>query len=333
MAEEGNEHLRICENYMKRLSHSDICRRIAQIRVEVAGPRGKSTFAKTLGISPSTYDYYESARVPPADVLVRIADVAAVDLRWLLTGEAAETAVPPSHPVVRRAAEMLSRYPRSAGPLAAFLDVLAASMEFPAKTSATRGKSADEAAAAFDIAEAKRSWLPVLGRSAAGVVQFWSEQDEAVGLTALDEMLARHSHRTPERTAPALAAGGGKTHDTAVQIITLNAPDESDVVEYIAATEMKTRHPDAFAVRIDGESMAPEIRHGDLVVLSPSASAADGRPAVVQLKRQIGLTCKIYRCQGRTIHLVPIHEQFAPQMFPADQVVWALRVLARVRPG
>ena len=30
---------------------------------------------------------------------------------------------------------------------------------------------------------------------------------------------------------------------------------------------MKARYGDAFAVRIDGESMSPEIRHGDLVVL------------------------------------------------------------------
>jgi len=301
--------------------------------MEVAGPRGKSSFAKSLGISPSTYDYYESARVPPADVLVRIADLAAVDLRWLLTGEAAEPPVPPGHPVVRRAAELLSRHPRSAGPLAAFLDVLAASLEFPAKTVATRGKPADEAAAPAEGGEATRSWLPVLGRSAAGVVQFWSEQDEAVALTALDAMLSRHAHRPPERTAPAMAAAQDTSQDVAVQIITLSAPDESDVVEYIAAAEMKARHPDAFAVRIDGESMAPEIRHGDLVVLSPSCPAADGRPAVVQLRRQIGLTCKIYRRQGQTIHLVPMHEQFAPQTFPAGQVVWALRVLARVRPG
>lgn len=299
---------------------SDICERISRLRLEVCGPRGKANFAKQLDLSPSTYDYYESSRVPPAGVLVKIADVAGVDLRWLITGEAAKAPVPVRHPVLQRAAELLAAAPNAAAPLAAFIDVLAESLKFPAKPSAPGDAAAD----------AKAAWIPVLGRSAAGIPQFWSTEGDAAGVTALDDLLQRHLGR-PERQVVAARAAADDDAEAAVQIITLSAPDEDDVVEYISSASIKAAHADAFAVRIDGDSMEPRIRHGDLVILSPTSPALDGRPAVVQLKRQIGLTCKVYRRDGDRVHLVPLAAQYPPQAFAADQVVWALAVLARVR--
>ena len=367
---------RIYVNIMADHSQMGICQRIAKIRMEVAGPRGKSTFAKRLGISPSTYDYYESRRVPPADLLVRISDIAGVDLRWLLTGEAsADPAVPAAHPVLQRAAAMLARRPESAKPLGAFLDVLAESLKFPAKAGAARtseeGSAATSTAAAHagsqtvlapdppppdpeaarpptaqdvappsDVAAAlPQGWIPILGRSAAGVPQFWREGEEAVGVRTLEELVARHVGRRPARadaasaSFSAAAGDAGPLRDLPVQIVRLDGPAESGVAEYVASPEMKARHADAFAVRIDGESMSPEIRHGDLVVLSPSAPAEEGRAAVVQLRRQIGVTCKLFRRQGARVHLVPVNEHFAPSAYAAGRVVWALRVLATVRPA
>lgn len=309
---------------MAKTESPEICRRIAQVRLEVAGPRGKCAFASQLGLSPSTYSYYESKRVPPAQVLVRIADLGGVDLRWLLTGQAAgDPKVPADHPVLQRAARMLAERQNAATPLAAFLDILAETLRFPEKPPAP-APARSETGSFQDT-----SWIPVLGRSAAGVPQFWSAEDESAGLTTLNELIARHAgsgHR-----AQAARASGEETDEFAVQLIALTAPD-AEVSEFVAAAGLRACYPDAFAVRIDGDSMSPDIRHGDLVVLSPSAPAADGKPAVVQLKSQIGVTCKVFRREGQTVHLIPINEQFAPQTYPAEQVVWALRVLARVRP-
>ena len=327
--------------------------------MEVAGPRGKSLFASKLGISASTYAYYESRRVPPAEILVRIADLAGADLRWLLTGESASgAAVPAGNPILHRAAALLSKSPQCAAPLAVFLDILAASLQFPAKAPQAQPvqSSLDEKPSAQAVPAAtaespprvatpavgapvmekdpsRQSWIPVLGRSAAGVPQFWGDETESAGVATMGDLVARHAARRASRVAPAVAGGGEGLRDVPVQIITLDAPDDSETAEYVASAEMKSRYPDAFAVRIDGESMSPEIRHGDLVVLSPSAAAADGRPAVVQLRRQIGVTCKLYRRQGDRVHLVPVCEQFVPQSFPAGDVLWALRVLATVRPA
>ena len=333
---------------MKKDAQGDICKRIAQVRLEATGPRGKAAFAKKLGLSASTYDYYESTRVPPADVLVRIADLAGVDLYWLLTGQAAKEPLPAGNPAIQRAAKLLAEHPDAAAPLAAFLEILAETLKFPGKE--TPGETqpapapplaaagvpggwetpADSQAAAASGLEKDR-WIPVLGRSAAGVPQFWSHEDAAKGITMLSQLIERHARRAGRQVRPGVAAAGeGELRGTA-EIITLRTDREAETAEFINAPAIKTRYNDAFAVRIDGESMTPDIRHGDLVILSPSASAVDGRPAVVQLARQIGVTCKLYRREGQVVHLVPINEQFAPQSFPARQVVWALRVLARVR--
>lgn len=316
-----------------------IRKRIAQLRVEYAGDRGKASFASALGISPSTYNYYESSRVPPAELLVRIADICKADIRWLLTGEAVETrkeqmTASTDHPIVRRAAELLAGRPNAAAPLAAFLDILSASLAFPAKVAAETSQAASAKALIARAGKpvppaAPASWIPILGRSAAGVARFWADKDEAKGLTTLNDLIARHAAR-PHRTTEALARGE-QAEEFAVQFITLTSPTD-EAGEFIAAPGIRACYGDAFAVRIDGDSMAPDIRHGDAVILSPSAPAVSGKPAVVQLAGQIGATCKIFRRQGDTVHLIPINEQFAPQSFPTTKIEWALRVLAKVRP-
>jgi len=314
----------------------DICRRIAQVRAELAGPRGRASFAQLLGISTSTYQNYETSRVPPAAVLLKIADLAGADLRWLLTGQTEGPAkAPPSHPVLLRAASLLGEKPDAAEPLAAFLDILSASLGFPQEKAGgpPPARPLDERAAAPAAGEDPRiAWIPVLGRSAAGVPHFWAGGRQAPGVRMLDELIDRHARRCGRRARPASVSAEDQAGDTSVQIVSLSEPVEGEVAEFLAAPSVKARHGDSFALRIDGDSMAPEIRHGDLVILSPSVGAADGRAAVVQLAGQIGVTCKLYRREGRTAHLIPINEAFDPQSFPVEKVVWALRVLARVRP-
>ncbi|KPK79213.1 MAG: hypothetical protein AMJ81_13590 [Phycisphaerae bacterium SM23_33] len=160
--------------------------------------------------------------------------------------------------------------------------------------------------------------------------RFWAEAADGRGVTVLTDLIRRYARRSGRRVQQAVASDASGRHGGAVQVVTLSTPDPDNVAEFLAAGVLKAEYPDAFAVRIDGDSMAPEIRHGDIVVCAPSAPAAEGRAAVVQLQGQIGVTCKICRRQGDTVHLVPVNEQYPPQSFPAEKVVWALRVLARV---
>ena len=334
-----------------------ICERIARLREEIRGQRGKADFARDLGISPSTYNYYEDDRVPPADVLVRIADRAGVDLRWLLTGQLSSVPVPADHPAVVRIAALLKEYPAAEAPLAAFVDLLAASFGWPAKTSAAaeapapvvptdarRGARQPAAEAArpgpvpperppvpASAVHPQADWIPILGRSAAGVPQFWKDA-QFPDVTLLSELVERHARKAQREVLAAQAQEPAQPGPSAAQIITLREVAADSVAEFIVAGDLKRRHPDAFAVRIDGDSMSPEIRHGDLVVCSACVQAADGQPALVQMRGQIGVTCKIVRREGHSIHLVPINETYPPQSFPLERLAWARRVLARIRP-
>ncbi len=312
---------------MDKSLKEDICRRIAKIRMELAGPRGKSTFAKQLGLSASTYDYYESTRVPSVEILARMADLIGVDIDWLIRGESSKVpAVFAEHPVLLRAAALLNEHEDAVRPLAEFLNLLSERMKLPPKPAADEQTSQGRA----DSAEAR--WIPILGRTAAGVPQFWSGAEDADGITTLAELVSKHSRRQPRQVQSAVADEGETGDPVDIQIVILNAPDSDDnVVEFVSAGSFKKRYPDAFAVRVDGESMAPDICHGAVVLLSPSAGAVDGRAAVVKLAQQIGVTCKLYRRDNDMVHLIPVNEQFPTKVYPAEQIDWALRVLAKIR--
>ena len=88
-------------------SADSICFRLERLRTDLYGDRGKSKMARELGIRPSTYDRYERDRVPPADLLVKIASVANVTLEWLITGEGPRR--PPQH-LDREGVELTRRF-------------------------------------------------------------------------------------------------------------------------------------------------------------------------------------------------------------------------------
>ncbi len=318
-----------------------LCGRIARLRKRTTGPEGESAFAGTVGLPPGSCDACERTGVPPTDVLVRMADAAGADLRWLLTGEAGSLPDDATtRPTIARAARLLADKPRAAEALAAFLDILSEAAAFPGGLGGGEGQSQSTEAPDHTAAPASgdrapapdAGWLPVLGRSAAGLPQFWADDAEARGLVTLGELIARHAADVPQASTEARLAMGEGRAEVPVQVVTLPAPPPgSDAVEFVAVGELAESCPDAFALRIDGDSMAPHLAHGDLVILSPSVPPADGRAAVVQLRGQIGVTCKLYRREGDTVHLVPIHPEYEPAAVEAGDVLWALRVLARVR--
>ncbi len=67
-----------------------ICERLKLVRTQVCGRRGQSRFAFLLGLSPSTYNYYEKGRVPPVEVLDLAARISGAPLLWLIRGEPAD---------------------------------------------------------------------------------------------------------------------------------------------------------------------------------------------------------------------------------------------------
>lgn len=314
---------------MKIKSH-EICARLAEVRQQHFGQRGKARFAKILGIRPSTYHHYELDRTPPAELLVRAAEVTGTSLEWLLTGEheltgsSVEDAWDSFRTLMGRLRELLQRKPELQRSIAGFLDLL------------------EEVAATFPDAGASNvggRWqtndlIPVVGGTAAGPAHYWRELEATIGQpeidARLDELLEQQSARAVRQaelhSSPSEAQPSGP-----VSLVQLSRPDELGFVEFLSNSAIKTVYPQAVAWRIDGDSMSPRFRDGDFVMTSPNQPAVDGHPCVARQKDQIGVNCKIYHRDGDAVMLIPVNESFLPQRVDAADVLWAYRVLYSVR--
>jgi len=317
-----------------------IIQRFRSLRERYAGTRGKALFAKALGISSSTYNYYEKDRLPPVEVLWRACVLTGTDLNWLVSGQSATAAVRTTagggtaavpQQLVDRIAATLGRDPKALGALEAFIDLLESKVGL-------ESDGARQGSAAAPLARPRSHWLPVLGRTAAGVVHFWPNDEADLPACAdLAQLIERHRRRRyrqvrPERisTDATLASLNGLRDET-VSLVQLSEISDEGVCEFIDCAAIHARFPDAFALRVDGDSMAPRIDDGDLVVLSPSRPAGEGETAVVQLQGQIGVTCKIIRRGGDEVYLIAANETYDTRTCSAAEVVWALAVLWRIR--
>lgn len=103
----------LTESILRHGKQLGVCTRLAEVRTRHFGPRGKSGFARELGIGSSTYDRYERDRMPPADLLLKAAEITGVRLEWLITGEGPREASPPATgriaALVERLRELLRR--------------------------------------------------------------------------------------------------------------------------------------------------------------------------------------------------------------------------------
>lgn len=311
-----------------------ICARLSAVRHEHFGPRGKARFARELGIRPSTYHHYEWERTPPVEVLVRAARVTGTDLVWLLTGETAAESGPgpaepgPEHSVVSRLQRLLQLRPELERSVAGFLSLLEEMADsFPEPQTPL----SDEPPAASD-----RGLIPIVGGTAAGTAHYWRELTESGGVPEaerrLDELLQEHTRRAVHE-AELLAAVPDAQPGRPVSLVQFSRPDELGLIEFLNCPDAKARYPQAVAWRVDGDSMAPRYRDGDLVLTSPDQAAVEGHPCVARQRGQIGVNCKIFRRDGPDVVLVPINEAYGAQRIRTDDLLWAWRVLYAVRLG
>jgi transcriptional regulator with XRE-family HTH domain len=321
--------------------------RIRVLRERVAGPRGKSGFARAIGISPSTYAYYEKDRLPPVDILLRICEVSDTDLYWLLTGRSWKLA---SAGVCR--ADLSKTGPELAGKTCSLMEKLdrlladspesaEAVLAFVELLSEKRAVQAGPAGAMAAPKGERPGWVPVLGRTAAGMVHFWEQTTlpaAGAAVRQLEELVEKHTgrpilgskrgHLAVDLQARPLVKALGDWPASLVQV-SAQMPDE--VAEFVDCPELRDIFPDCFALRIDGDSMSPRINDGELVIVSPSVPAAQGQVAIVRLAGQIGVTCKLVRSTETEVHLIPINEKYEPRVVLRAQLVWALAVLCHMK--
>jgi len=313
--------------------------RLRHLRSMVFGERGRAAFARALGVSPSTYNYYEKGRSPPADLLARAAEVTGADLKWLLTGtgdpfpetgaEAGDITL--SH----QAQEILGRLsPGSGAPHAsaaaqAALRALLARMEkvFPAGKEPWHPQTP----------QVKPTSVPVLGRTAAGIPapweRFFAGQDDP---RIFESLVQRLEGKTVMGRSGAVAPADPQyesdgPRDSTALLVQLSAPTAEGIVEYVDLPGLGPLGPGAFALRVDGDSMSPRILDGDIVVSRRDAVSQSGQTAIVKIRGRIGVTVKLWRPEGDCVHLIPINESHQPTVLRRSEIVWASRVLWVVR--
>jgi len=96
--------------------------------------------------------------------------------------------------------------------------------------------------------------------------------------------------------------------------------------------------PDAFAVRIVGDSMAPDFREGDVVVISPARKVRSGDDcfALYGSKRQAAFKRAYFESDSSAIRLQPINSAYPPIVVRRDRLhglYAAFSVTRSIAPG
>lgn len=102
-------------------------------------------------------------------------------------------------------------------------------------------------------------------------------------------------------------------------------PDYVD--DYIAVDDV--RDPQAFALKVKGNSMAPRIEDGDTVVVSPAQEPHNGDVCVVRVNGED--TLKKVKFEGNYIHLIPLNPDFEPLTVKKKDVNFCWKVVKMVK--
>ena len=306
--------------------------RVKSLREQYAGRRGKSKFAHDLDISASTYNYYENNRVPPIEVLLKICEITGADLEWLLTGQKIQQkfASGANSELLRKLDELFTNNPELTEAVLAFIELLCEQ----------KGLEGGFRSVALLSSPSRPGWIPVLGRTAAGMVHFWEETflpEPKQAVTELDELVKKHIGKeivgsvggrvSIDLQARPLVDSITKQQANLIQVC---EQGQEEIVEFVQCEEIHNLFPDSFALHVDGDSMSPRINDGDVVILSPSVPAAQGQISIARVANQIGVTCKLIRTTPTDVHLIPINERYETKVVATKDLLWALAVLCHV---
>ena len=109
------------------------------------------------------------------------------------------------------------------------------------------------------------------------------------------------------------------------KVATIFHPDYTD--DYVTVDDVKD--PQAFALRVKGNSMSPRIEDGDVVVVSPSTDVNNGDIAVVRVDGED--TLKKVKFEGAYVHLIPLNPEFEPVTVKKKDVNFVWKVVKLIK--
>ena len=93
-----------------------------------------------------------------------------------------------------------------------------------------------------------------------------------------------------------------------------------NVEGYIRVDEaLKAAHPEAFTLRVTGDSMEPELSHGDFVICLPDAEIRNNDVVIVCINGEIG-TVKRIRFDKDGLTLIPRNTQYKQIHYTPEEV-------------
>ncbi len=99
------------------------------------------------------------------------------------------------------------------------------------------------------------------------------------------------------------------------------------VEKYITVDDIKDSN--AFALEVKGNSMAPRIEDGDIIVVSPKLEARTGDICVVRVNDED--TVKRVKMEDQFIHLIPLNPEYEPMAVRKKDVSFVWRVVKVIK--
>ncbi len=94
---------------------------------------------------------------------------------------------------------------------------------------------------------------------------------------------------------------------------------DSNIERYVAVPSSLIRNDEYFGLRVRGDSMLPEIRNNDVVIVKKQDTAEDGDTVIALVNGDEGY-CKKFVTFGKGISLVSHNPAYNPMIFTYDQV-------------
>jgi repressor LexA len=99
------------------------------------------------------------------------------------------------------------------------------------------------------------------------------------------------------------------------------------IEKYIIVDDVKDAN--AFALKVDGDSMSPRIEDGDVIIVSPKREVRNGDICVVRVDGED--TLKKVNFENGYVHLVPLNHNYEPVSVKKKDVAFVWRVVKVIK--
>ncbi len=99
------------------------------------------------------------------------------------------------------------------------------------------------------------------------------------------------------------------------------------IEKYITVDDVKDAN--AFALKVDGNSMSPRIENGDVIIVSPKREVRNGDICVIRVNDEDTLKKVIF--ENGYVHLVPLNLSFEPVSVKKRDVAFIWRVVKVIK--